>query len=130
MSNRFIGSGIIFPIKINNEGAVDIYSDLELIRSSILNILNWPKRQRYFNERFGSRIHELLEEPNDLVSRSLIRHFVYEAIDTWEKRVRLVSMDIIFTDEEDRINVKLKYEVRNTKEYDTFIFPFYKEIIY
>jgi len=48
--NKFIGSGIIFPIILNQYGRPDIISDKELIKASINMILKWRIRTRYFNE--------------------------------------------------------------------------------
>ena len=93
--NKFIGSGIIFPIEINAQGRVDIINDMRLIRASILDIINWPTRIRFFNEQYGCRIEECLEEPDDTISRTLAKHFMVDAISTWEKRVDIESSGIL-----------------------------------
>ena len=91
---KFIGSGIIFPIELNAYGRPDTVNDIRLIRSSILNIINWPTRIRFFNERYGCRIEECLEEPDDSISISLIKHFIAESLSIWEKRIELLPSDI------------------------------------
>ena len=56
--NKFIGSGLIFPIELNEHGRPDTVNDIRLIRSSILNIINWPTRIRFFNEKINlSKFH-------------------------------------------------------------------------
>lgn len=127
--NKFIGSGIVFPIEINTLGRPDYHNDIKLIRASILNILNWPQRIRFFNEKFGCRIEEVLEEPDDAVSQSLIRHFVRDSIDLWEKRVELIDIEID-GDTPTVIKLKILYRIRETKHEESFIFPFYKQISY
>lgn len=129
VKNKFIGSGLVFPIIINGEGRAVITDDITLIRSSIFIILNWVTRTRYFNELFGSRIEEVLEEPDDSVAQSLIRQFTREALDKWEKRIILQHTEIQH-DKTGRINLRLTYSIRNTKVEETYIYPFYKEIIY
>lgn len=129
MEKKFTGSGLIFPIEIGAEGRPDIISGTPLINASINHILSWPVRNKYFNEEFGSRLEELLEEPNDVVLRTLIRRFVIEALEQWEKRIELISVEIIPSGEA-RLDIHIIYQIRNTKIEETFIYPFYREIIY
>ena len=129
--NKFIGSGIVFPIEIDSNGRIPVVTNISLINTSISNIINWPKRHRFFNEAYGCRIEELLEEPDDNVSRSLLKHFIVEAISTWEKRVEVNSSGILLLDSNPgAVNISITYRLRNTKIEETFIFPFYKEIKY
>ena len=128
--NKFIGSGITFPIELNSKRGPVVYNNTKLIECSIANILNWPMRMRWFNEEFGSRIEEILEEPDDTVSRTLLREFIREALRKWEKRI--VVKDIITLPPKylGRIDVSITYQIRNTKIEETIIYPFYKELIY
>lgn len=122
-----IGSGIIFPIEINNEGRPDYINDTRLIVSSINMILGSSKNVRYFNENFGSRIHELLHEPNDSVATTLLEYFILEALSTYEKRIVLQSVRVVSYNLS-VVNILLKYTITNTKVEDTLIFPYYKNI--
>lgn len=129
--NIFIGSGLIFPITLNSEGRPDIKSDIELIRSSILNIIYWPKGRRFFNQKYGCDIERCLEEPDDSVSKALIKHYVVEAIELWEKKVETIPSLIKVLDSKPTIvNIQITYIIKNTKETDTFVFPFYKNITF
>lgn len=124
-TNKFIGSGIVFPIALNANGRPDFTNNIDLIISSIKMILFWPVNQRSFNERFGSRIEELIEEPNDGVAKSLLKIFINEALYQYEKRVvvnsvKVVSYDLV------KVNIELSISIRNTRIEETFIFPYYK----
>lgn len=130
-TEKFIGSGLIFPIEINEKGRPNLVSDTTLIRASILHIINWPYRTRFFNETFGCRIEECLEDPDDLVTVNLAKFFIAESISKWEKRVELSPSGVkVLQSESTIINLQLTYNLRNTKLEETFIFPFYKEITY
>lgn len=124
---KFIGKGIVFPIKINSSGRPDSVSDLTLIYSSIAMILNWPKFTRFFNERFGARMAELLEEPNDGVTKSLARSFIIEGLGEHERRIQVLDVTVeshnLYT-----VFIKISFRIRNTKIEDTYIFPYYKII--
>lgn len=129
--NKFIGSGLTFPIELNTLSKTPIvYADLKLIRSSIANILNWPQRMRYFNEQYGCRIEEILEEPDNSVSRTLARDFIRDALNRWEKRIRVKEVKILESPYQGRMDISINYEIRNTKIEETIIYPFYTELIY
>ncbi len=127
--NKFIGSGIIFPIEIGNNGRPEIISDITLIRSSVKIILAWVLGTRYFNEAFGSRIEELIEEPDDSVSKSLLRHFITESLNKWEKRIVIKGVQLTNAGV-GKIDVMIYYSIRNSKIEDTMIYPFYNQIQY
>lgn len=124
-TNKFIGSGILFPITLNESGRPDFVNDNTLIVSSIYQILNWPKNTRFFNENFGCRISELLEEPNDGVANTLLRAFIVECLRDYESRITLQSVKI---DEYDlwKVNIRIEYIITNTKQEESMIFPYYK----
>lgn len=123
---RFIGQGIVFPLVLSN-GKTPIVSGFELIRSSIRMILGWPNGTRYYLAEFGSRLEELLEEPNDEVLKAVVRTFVIDAITDWEKRIYLVSSEIVNVTPT-RVDIQLTYRVVNSQTEDTYIFPFYRKI--
>lgn len=124
----FIGSGITFPIQLQNGKAV-VDSGFNLIRASIKTILSFQVGTRFFLAEFGSRIEELLEEPNDEILRNLINTFVIDAVTKWEKRVSTISTSIDSISDE-QINIQIIYQILNSNTVDNFIYPFYKNIIY
>lgn len=129
MNNQFIGKGITFPIVVNSTGGVDIGEGNDLLQASIKTILYWPKTHRFFNQHFGSRIFEVIEEPNDIISKTLVRNYIFDALNKWEKRI--IIKDVKFLEAtETTINLELRYIIRSTRKEETMIFPFYKEIIY
>lgn len=131
LKNKFIGTGITFPLEIDGGTSEPIVSsDLKLIRSSIGVILNWPENIRFFNERFGCRIEELLEEPDEAVSRTLAKQFIRDALEKWEKRIIIKEVKALDSTIAGRIDLQIHYEIRNTKIGETVIYPFYTELKY
>lgn len=112
--------GLAFPIEVVN-GAVPLKSGIELIKSSIKIILSWELGVRYFTPEFGSRLHEVLEEPNDVVLEALVNRFTIEPIELWEKRVSLLDI-AINRPELDKLTVIIKYLIKpiNVEDYLTF----------
>lgn len=125
----FIGNGLTFPIQLTN-GKANTDTGFNLIRASIKTILAYPIGTRYFLGEFGSRLEELLEEPNDEILHNLINTFVIDSVTTWEKRISTISTSIESIDEKGIVNVKITYQVINSNTTDNFIYPFYTQIIY
>jgi phage baseplate assembly protein W len=129
MSNKFIGTGITFPLLVNTNGGINVVGGTELLKASIKTILYWPINQRFFNETFGSKLHAVLEEPNDNISKTLIRTFIFEVLNKWEKRIITKDVSILSSDYK-TVNLEITYIIRSTRTEETMVFPFYKEIIY
>ncbi len=127
-SEKFLGKGIVFPIELENGSAV-VKSGFELIRSSVSILLTWPKFSRWMLYEYGDRANELLENPLDLITTEIMRTYVINSITEWEKRISLISAEFSVTNGT-KATLTLKYEIVSTKEIDTFVFPFYEEIIY
>lgn len=125
---NFIGQGFTIPLKLTN-GRPPLESGFDLIRSSIINIVSWAYGKRFFLNEYGSRLYELLEEPNDIILEDIVRVFVVDAINKWEKRIDLTHCSIVRTSDI-KMEVTVTYQIINTKREDTFVFPFYTKIIY
>ncbi len=82
---------------------------------------------RFFLPEFGSRLNELLEEQNTDVLDAIVKDFIINSLDRWEKRINLLEAEIL-RPSDTQINIRLQYEIINTQLQDTFIFPFYEKI--
>lgn len=127
MDIRFIGKSIVFPIQLEN-GKAKVETGVELIRRSIETILRWES-PRFFLGEFRCRLTELLEEPNDTIVKSLVRHFILDSLKTFEKRIELLEVRVIDIDDKS-INVSIYYRIISNQSEDNFIFPFYRKIKY
>lgn len=125
--NKFVGQGLVFPIEINAKGAAVTKSGFELIKSSIFTLLSWPKFNRFYEERFGCRIWEVLEEPNDLIAITLAESFIKESIEQYEKRIEVLEVSVITeTQTESRLEISIDVRIKNSDIRESFIYPFYK----
>lgn len=68
------------------EAVLMYLSDIE---TSIRRILTTPIGSRVLEPTFGSRLYELIDKRLDKKWQMLFVRYVYEAIDMWEKRVKL-----------------------------------------
>lgn len=124
-ASLYIGTALKRPLEIT-KGEPTIVGDVELIGQSIMDILSTPTGTRFFLREYGSRIDELMFEPNDSVLKTLLRHFIKEAINLWEKRVRFEDIDFQF--EEATIKCSILVSIVATNRLETFVYPFYREL--
>lgn len=122
-TKQYLGQGLNFPIVLVN-GSAQLSGYQELIESSIKTILSWEVYSRPFNPQFGSRLWQLIGEPNDLILRSLVRRFIVDAISYWERRISLLEVTIGSL-EADKIVVNIKYKILSTAQLKELDYTFY-----
>jgi len=126
--DKFIGKGLIFPIKLNSGGKPDISGDSQLLEASLRNILSWTTGTRFFLGEYGTRLEQLLQEPNDLVTEVLVKHFTVEVVEQWDKRLEILEVKLERRSEIS-LHIRINFRVKNTKIENSFIFPYYSQLI-
>lgn len=92
---------------INVRDASFTKKDLDLINESIYRILNTRIGERCGELSFGSRLAELVFEPNDNTLMGIAKRFITDALETWEPRIRIINVVV----EQDYDNHTLKATV-------------------
>ena len=92
-----IGVGAIFPIELeeNDQGQTGwypVYGDSKLIEENIKALLLYEIGQRLRQEDFGTRLIEVLEEPNTSALSFLIREYIMQALNKYESRVQVTKI--------------------------------------
>ncbi len=92
-----IGIGAIFPIELeeNDQGQTGwypVYGDSKLIEENIKALLLYEIGQRLRQEDFGTRLIEVLEEPNTSALSFLIREYIMQALNKYESRVLITKI--------------------------------------
>lgn len=129
MNRSFLGTALRVPLQLKDGAAVTI-SDRAVVEQGITTLLNISKGTMFFLPEYGSRLKELLFEPNDLVLQDLIRRFVFEAMRDWEKRAEFVDIDFEFISEQpELLHCDIKYRLLQSNEINSFIYPFYRKLI-
>lgn len=112
---------VIFPVVLDS-GKHTLSNTLGVIKASIVNIIQWPIFTKYYEDDFGSRANEVLEEPSDQILITLIREFVIEAINKWEPRIILTTSDIyVARYNPEKIQVELTYTIKDLNIQDSII---------
>ncbi len=84
--------GIGFPIDKGAEGYFTRRNSRSLRQSSIMMILATRPGERVMLPLFGSRLHELMFEPNDDILQQQVIDETKGAIASWEPNVRVVAV--------------------------------------
>lgn len=129
VADDFTGKGMVYPIVLE-KGSAKISTGMDLIKSSIGIILGWSgEPTRFFLGEFNSRINELMEEPNDIVLQNILEVLIADGIRKWETRIEYISTEFsVISDVQ--MNMKINFLNKATQSEDSFVYPFYKEIIY
>lgn len=126
-ANDFIGRGLVFPIVLNSQGRPDISGGGQLIEASMKAILAHIIGTRFMLGEFGGKLERLLQEPNDGVVRSLVKHFTVEQISSWEKRAEVLDVEVDNRTDYS-ILIRIKYQIKGTKIINSFTYPYYTQI--
>jgi len=132
---QFLGKGTKHPLAFAAAGGVAVSEgggpEHAHIHESIVQILSTRPGERFFLPEFGSRLPELVFQPNDVVFRALARQYIVDAIKRWEKRVVIeeveFSEDPLVTDRNMAL-IKLTYRIINTQVRGNLVYPFAREV--
>ena len=124
-----IGQGVDFPIHTTEGKQIKMSNAMERINDSIHLILATTPGERLFNPEFGSRLRELLFEPNDDILHRLLKHYTAEALSRWEKRIKITAVQTTtpLDGDDNAIGVLIEYEVRNSHIKGSYVYPFVRD---
>lgn len=123
-----IGNGIDFPLAFTTSrkvGSIKESNAGKRINDSIHIILETRIGERVFNPEFGSRLPELVFEPNDPILHRLLHLYTVEALNRWEKRIEITQV-VLLDNLEDRnqIGISISYRIRNSHIQGSYVYPF------
>ncbi len=132
MNNDFLGKGIKFPFQFNviggTETSVAVSEKYDHVNESIQQILDTSPGERVMLPEFGSRLRELIFEPNNAVLKALARVYVTDAIKRWEKRVTVKEVYIDDSPEnldKGMLNIHIVYTIISDQKEGNFVYPWY-----
>jgi phage baseplate assembly protein W len=100
---------------VDAAGGIDTVADDEAIRQSLLLLISTRPGERVMRPEYGCDLHRLVFSPNDDTAAGLAIHFVRQAVERWEPRVEVLSVDADRDPyEPTRLEIVLDYRVRAT----------------
>lgn len=131
----FLGRGLRFPFSFDHRSGGTATSGVSTldhahVHESIRQILGTRQGERLMRPDFGTRLHELVFEPNDQVLKAMIRHHVVDALRRWEKRIIVTS--VAFDDDPTKVDtntllVLIDYRLIQSQQPGNLVWPFYRE---
>lgn len=100
-----------------------------LIRASIQRILMTEPGERVMLPEFGCNIRKFCFEPNTKVLEIEIKNEILTALNRWEPRITVESINIVDIAEDSKINIIVPYKINGTDISDKINYIFSKKSI-
>ena len=126
-----LGSGLGFPLRVDARGGIALAHEDEDVREAIAVILGTAPGERPMRPEFGCGIHDYVFESVDAYLVGRIEQEVRRALDRWEPRIDVVSVDLSVepSAEGGRVNelvvIDIAYRLRATSDVRNLVYPFY-----
>jgi phage baseplate assembly protein W len=91
---KLYGRGIAFPPRVGADGRIAWSEGETNIRENIEIILKTEERERINLPTFGGGLRRFLFEPNTVTTRFQIEDRIKRALQQWEPRVTVSSVDV------------------------------------
>jgi phage baseplate assembly protein W len=122
----FVGVGWSFPVGVNAVGGIALVRGIDEIEQAIHLILATSPGERPMRPEFGCGLIDFIFEPINPTTVAAIRRAVADAIDRWEPRVVIDTVDVhLDGDEPSRVFIEIVYTIRATYDQRSLVFPFY-----
>ena len=97
-------------------GDIASVKDTVSVKRGIRNVLLTENFERLFNPELGSGIKNLLFEQMTPITEQRLQDEVASAINAWEQRAEILSINVISEDDFNRYRVQVRFRVINTLE--------------
>ena len=91
-------------------------TDHDAIKQSIKNIVLTDFGERPFNPEFGCGVRGLLFENIEPSTEILIREKIFEAIERFEPRCRLIEVYVSSSPDQNSVNISIVFSIINNPE--------------
>lgn len=123
-----IGKGFRSPFQFSvGRGirSISASNGIDKIIASITSILRTRPGERLMQPEYGSRLGDLVFEPNDSILVRLLYYYTVEAIGRWERRIKITSIEFLKDPNNPHyIGILINFQELQTHEEGSFVFPF------
>lgn len=110
LSNTFKDLNITFEENLVTKD-LKVTKDSDAIKRSVMNLILTEPKERFFNPNIGCRVRNLLFEPLDYITASLIKSEIEYTIKAFEPRVILSDIEIELDEYNNAFNVIIEYTI-------------------
>ena len=93
-ASRVYGQGMAFPPRVQPDGSLAWSSGEDNVREAIRIVLMTEPGERLYLPDFGAGLGRFLFEPNIASTHTLIAERIQDALQAWEPRVRVESVEV------------------------------------
>ena len=88
-----------------------VVKDAADVKQSIKSLLLTRKGERLFNSDIGTNLTDLLFEVADFATASLIRDQILVVLSNYERRIKILSLDVDVNFDDNGYDIELSYEL-------------------
>jgi phage baseplate assembly protein W len=109
-------------LRITPAGRLATVTDSASIRQALLLLLSTRPGERVNRPTYGCHLFRLAFAPADDTTAGLAIHYVARAVEQWERRITVISLDASRSPESPEVlEVRLKYRVRTSSMEDQIV---------
>ena len=121
-----LGSGLAFPLGVDQRGAIALAEGETDIAQAISIILATAPGERPMRPEFGCAVHDHVFDVLDASAFGAIESAVRQAIERWEPRATVMAIDFDLDQQsEGCLNIVLTYEIPDVPGVRNLVHPFY-----
>lgn len=124
-STRRVLAGLAYPTRKRPGGYFSTEYDIDVAFGDLLNTLLTPKGRRWMRRGFGSRLHELIGQPNDLILKGQAENIVRQEAAAFCPHIDILQV-VVTTYQNSGVGPALKISIsialRDTNQQDTRTF--------
>ena len=121
-----LGSGLAFPLGVDQRGALALVDGETDIAQAIGIILATAPGERPMRPEFGCAVHDHVFDVLDASAFGAIESAVRQAIERWEPRATVMAVDFdLDRQSEGCLNIVLTYEIPEVPGVRNLVHPFY-----
>ncbi len=126
LTQKFVGAGWRFPVRVTPRGGIALSRGDEDIQEAIWIILATSPGERVMRPEFGCGIYDLVFEPNNPATRGAVSARVREALTKYEPRIAVEQVRVEAAEgEENKLLIRVDYRIRATNATHNLVYPFY-----
>jgi phage baseplate assembly protein W len=116
MQNDFLGRGLSIPFRRDRQRDWASASGEDLVRSAVAQVLgtvgasDFTQGEMPWRTEFGSLLHLLRHQKNDVALREMAKVYVQDALRRWEPRIMVTRLDAERLDDS-KLVLRLRYNL-------------------
>lgn len=102
-------------LRIGTSGGIAMTEGERSVRQAVLLLLTTRPGERVMRPDYGCDLYKLAFDPNDQTTAGLAIHYIRRALERWEPRIDILSLDANQNPADpSRLDVLLEYRMRRT----------------